>query len=114
MTTPPIWDKLIGQPLVVQELTRAVSDAENIRRGEHGPGMTHAQRVDCEPAVEDRDRHRLQQAEMPARGRERQRSGAQQPAGMPRHEFGHGVVVNAAEPRGDVRLDAVEHGERVG
>ncbi len=42
MTTPPIWDKLIGQPLVVQELTRAVSDAENIRRGEHGPGMTHA------------------------------------------------------------------------
>lgn len=42
MTTPPIWDKLVGQPLVVQELTRAVSDAENIRRGEHGPGMTHA------------------------------------------------------------------------
>lgn len=40
--TPPIWDRLVGQDLVVAELTRAVADAEHIRRGEHGPGMTHA------------------------------------------------------------------------
>ncbi len=40
--TPPIWDRLIGQSLAVDELSRAVADAELIRRGEHGPGMTHA------------------------------------------------------------------------
>ena len=40
--TAPIWDRLIGQPGVVQELARAVDDAEHIRRGEPGPGMTHA------------------------------------------------------------------------
>jgi DNA polymerase III subunit delta' len=37
-----IWDRLVGQDLVVAELSRAVADAELIRRGEHGPGMTHA------------------------------------------------------------------------
>lgn len=40
--TPPIWDRLVGQPLAVAELSHAVSDAEKILRGEHGPGMTHA------------------------------------------------------------------------
>jgi len=40
--TTPIWDRLVGQDLVVAELTRAVADAELIRRGESGPGMTHA------------------------------------------------------------------------
>ena len=40
--TAPIWDRLVGQDLVVQELSRAVADAEHIRRGEPGPGMTHA------------------------------------------------------------------------
>lgn len=39
---PPIWDSLIGQPDVVAKLTKAVSDAELITRGESGPGMTHA------------------------------------------------------------------------
>lgn len=38
----PIWDRLVGQDLVVHELSRAVADAEHIRRGEPGPGMTHA------------------------------------------------------------------------
>lgn len=38
----PIWDRLIGQGAVVEELSRAVVDAEHIRRGEPGPGMTHA------------------------------------------------------------------------
>ena len=40
--TPPIWDQLIGQPQAVEELSRAVGDAELIRRGEPGPSMTHA------------------------------------------------------------------------
>ncbi len=38
----PIWDRLVGQDLVVAELSHAVKDAERILRGEHGPGMTHA------------------------------------------------------------------------
>lgn len=40
--TAPIWDRLVGQDTVVDELSRAVHDAELIRRGEPGPGMTHA------------------------------------------------------------------------
>ena len=40
--TRPIWDRLVGQDQVVAELSHAVADAELIRRGEHGPGMTHA------------------------------------------------------------------------
>lgn len=40
--TASIWDRLIGQDAVVEELSRAVQDAEHIRRGEPGPGMTHA------------------------------------------------------------------------
>lgn len=40
--TPPIWDRLVGQDVVVRDLTRAVTDSEHIRRGEPGPGMTHA------------------------------------------------------------------------
>ncbi len=40
--TAPIWDRLVGQDLVVKELSHAVSDAELVLRGEHGPGMTHA------------------------------------------------------------------------
>jgi DNA polymerase-3 subunit delta' len=38
----PIWDALIGQQAVVDELQRAVTDAEAMRRGEPGRGMTHA------------------------------------------------------------------------
>ena len=38
----PIWDSLIGQSDAVSKLTKAVSDAELIRQGESGPGMTHA------------------------------------------------------------------------
>ena len=38
----PIWDRLVGQSLVVAELSHAVKDADKILRGEHGPGMTHA------------------------------------------------------------------------
>jgi DNA polymerase-3 subunit delta' len=38
----PIWERLVGQDAVVEELSRAVEDAEHIRRGEPGPGMTHA------------------------------------------------------------------------
>lgn len=38
----PVWNRLIGQGAVVEELSRAVADAECIRRGEPGPGMTHA------------------------------------------------------------------------
>jgi DNA polymerase-3 subunit delta' len=38
----PIWDRLVGQDQVVAELSHAVTDAERIRHGEHGPGMTHA------------------------------------------------------------------------
>ncbi len=38
----PIWEALIGQPDAVKNLTKAVADAELIRRGEPGPGMTHA------------------------------------------------------------------------
>lgn len=37
-----IWDRLVGQDLVVAELSHAVSDAGRIVMGEHGPGMTHA------------------------------------------------------------------------
>lgn len=37
-----IWDRLIGQQHVVDELSRAVDDAGRIRLGESGPGMTHA------------------------------------------------------------------------
>lgn len=40
--TPPIWDRLVGQQPVAEQLARAVHDAELIRRGEPGPGMTHA------------------------------------------------------------------------
>ncbi|MCX6431439.1 MAG: DNA polymerase III subunit delta', partial [Actinobacteria bacterium] len=40
--TRPIWDRLVGQDQVVAELSHAVADAELIRQGEHGPGMTHA------------------------------------------------------------------------
>jgi DNA polymerase III subunit delta' len=42
VTVPPIWDSLIGQSDAVAKLTKAVSDAELIRQGESGPGMTHA------------------------------------------------------------------------
>lgn len=38
----PIWDSLIGQPDAVAKLSKAVADAELIRQGEPGPGMTHA------------------------------------------------------------------------
>ncbi len=38
----PIWESLIGQPDAVNILTKAVADAELIRQGEAGPGMTHA------------------------------------------------------------------------
>jgi DNA polymerase III subunit delta' len=38
----PIWESLIGQPDAVSKLTKAVADAELIRHGEAGPGMTHA------------------------------------------------------------------------
>ena len=37
-----IWERLVGQDAVVEELSRAVVDAEHIRHGEPGPGMTHA------------------------------------------------------------------------
>lgn len=40
--TNAIWDRLIGQGPVVEELSRAVADAGRIRLGESGPGMTHA------------------------------------------------------------------------
>jgi DNA polymerase-3 subunit delta' len=40
--TAPIWGRLVGQDEVVADLARAVADAEEIRRGEPGPGMTHA------------------------------------------------------------------------
>jgi DNA polymerase-3 subunit delta' len=42
VTSTPIWDSLIGQSDAVSKLTKAVSDAELIRQGESGPGMTHA------------------------------------------------------------------------
>ncbi len=38
----PIWKSLVGQSDVVAKLARAVSDADLIRQGESGPGMTHA------------------------------------------------------------------------
>lgn len=38
----PIWNTLIGQPEAVSKLSKAVTDAELIRQGEPGPGMTHA------------------------------------------------------------------------
>jgi DNA polymerase-3 subunit delta' len=38
----PIWNALVGQSDVVEKLSRAVIDAEKIRAGESGPGMTHA------------------------------------------------------------------------
>jgi len=37
-----IWDRLVGQQHVVDELSHAVSDAGKIVMGEHGPAMTHA------------------------------------------------------------------------
>jgi len=37
-----IWDRLIGQRNVVEELSHAVADAGRIVMGEHGPAMTHA------------------------------------------------------------------------
>ena len=37
-----IWDRLIGQHNVVEELSHAVADAGRIVMGEHGPAMTHA------------------------------------------------------------------------
>jgi DNA polymerase-3 subunit delta' len=42
MTARPVWDRLIGQTHVVEELSRAVADAGQIILGESGPGMTHA------------------------------------------------------------------------
>jgi DNA polymerase-3 subunit delta' len=39
---PALWSRLIGQDHVVAELSNAVADAERIRQGESGPGMTHA------------------------------------------------------------------------
>ncbi len=38
----PIWSSLVGQSDAVEKLSRAVTDAEKIRIGEPGPGMTHA------------------------------------------------------------------------
>jgi DNA polymerase-3 subunit delta' len=40
--TESIWDRLIGQQHVVDELSHAVADAGRIVMGEHGPAMTHA------------------------------------------------------------------------
>jgi DNA polymerase-3 subunit delta' len=40
--TAPVWDRLIGQQQVVDDLSRAVADAGRIRMGESGPAMTHA------------------------------------------------------------------------
>jgi DNA polymerase-3 subunit delta' len=40
--TTSIWDRLIGQQHVVDELSHAVRDAGRIVIGEHGPAMTHA------------------------------------------------------------------------
>ena len=37
-----IWDRLIGQRNVVEELSHAVADAGRIVMGEHGPAMMHA------------------------------------------------------------------------
>ncbi|MCX8526556.1 MAG: DNA polymerase III subunit delta', partial [Candidatus Nanopelagicales bacterium] len=37
-----IWNQLVGQDEVVQQLARAVTDADALRRGERGPAMTHA------------------------------------------------------------------------
>jgi len=37
-----IWNQLVGQDEVVQQLSRAVTDADALRRGERGPAMTHA------------------------------------------------------------------------
>jgi DNA polymerase III subunit delta' len=38
----PIWNSLVGQSEIVAKLAKAVSDADLIRQGESGPGMTHA------------------------------------------------------------------------
>ena len=38
----PIWNSLVGQSEIVAKLAKAVSDADLIRLGESGPGMTHA------------------------------------------------------------------------
>lgn len=40
--TAAIWQRLVGQDQVIEQLARAVDDAERIRHGEPGPGMTHA------------------------------------------------------------------------
>ncbi|MCX6423963.1 MAG: DNA polymerase III subunit delta', partial [Actinobacteria bacterium] len=37
-----VWDALVGQDAVVEQLKRAVVSAEAMTRGEPGPGMTHA------------------------------------------------------------------------
>lgn len=42
MTTPPLWNELIGQEDAVSRLTAAVSDAVAITQGEDGPAMSHA------------------------------------------------------------------------
>ena len=38
----PIWNTLVGQTAAVATLSKAVTDAELIRQGESGPGMSHA------------------------------------------------------------------------
>ena len=83
-----------------------------------GPGMPHAQRVDREPAVEYRDGRRLEQAEMPASGGERQVGGAEleapEPAGVPREPRLEQRVVDAAGERGARRVvEPVEVATRV-
>jgi DNA polymerase-3 subunit delta' len=40
--TAAIWDRLVGQEQVVDDLSRAVADAGRIRMGESGTAMTHA------------------------------------------------------------------------
>ncbi len=40
--TAAIWSRLVGQDAVVAQLSHAVDDAERIRLGDPGPGMTHA------------------------------------------------------------------------
>ena len=65
-----------------------------------GAGVAHAQRVDREPAVEDRDRHGFEQAEMPACRGERQGGGAEleppEPAGVPLEPRLEQRIVDAA------------------
>ena len=42
MTSPGIWNSLVGQDEVVDQLIRAVDDADRRTRGDDGPAMTHA------------------------------------------------------------------------